>query len=94
MKWDLIGQDISATITVILIAASATALIHITAASIIEAFTAIAATEVETLAINLMAQISLEQTAEEWYEPLYRFALSLSKNPDDAMDLTQSAFLN
>lgn len=53
---------------------------------------AIVATEVETLAINLMAQISLKQVADEWYEPLYRFALSLSKNPDDAMDLTQSAF--
>ncbi|HKK19214.1 MAG TPA: RNA polymerase sigma factor [Opitutales bacterium] len=39
-----------------------------------------------------MAQISLKQVAEEWYEPLYRFALSLSRNPDDAMDLTQSAF--
>lgn len=39
-----------------------------------------------------MARISLKHVAEEWYEPLYRFALSLSKNPDDAMDLTQSAF--
>lgn len=28
----------------------------------------------------------------EWYDPLYRFALSLCKNPDDALDLTQSAF--
>jgi RNA polymerase sigma-70 factor (ECF subfamily) len=39
-----------------------------------------------------MARISLKQVAEEWYEPLYRFALSLARNPDDAMDLTQSAF--
>lgn len=39
-----------------------------------------------------MERISLKHVAEEWYEPLYRFALSLSKNPDDAMDLTQSAF--
>lgn len=28
----------------------------------------------------------------EWYDPLYRFALSLCKDPDDALDLTQSAF--
>lgn len=28
-----------------------------------------------------------------WYGPLYRFALSLSHNEDDAQDLTQSTFL-
>ncbi|MCZ6675501.1 MAG: RNA polymerase sigma factor [Verrucomicrobia bacterium] len=28
----------------------------------------------------------------EWYDLLYRFALSLCQNPDDALDLTQSAF--
>ena len=28
----------------------------------------------------------------EWYDPLYRFALSLCKHPDDALDLTQNAF--
>jgi RNA polymerase sigma-70 factor (ECF subfamily) len=28
----------------------------------------------------------------EWYDPLYRFALSLARNKDDALDLTQSAF--
>ena len=39
-----------------------------------------------------MARASIQNVAEEWYEPLYRFALSLSKNPDDALDLTQSAF--
>ncbi len=39
-----------------------------------------------------MARISLKHIADEWYEPLYRFALSLARNPDDAMDLTQSAF--
>lgn len=27
-----------------------------------------------------------------WYDPLYRFALSLSRNTEDALDLTQSAF--
>ncbi len=29
----------------------------------------------------------------EWYDPLYRFAYSLCQNPEDAMDLTQNAFL-
>ena len=28
----------------------------------------------------------------EWYDPLYRFALSLCRNPDDALDLAQNAF--
>lgn len=28
----------------------------------------------------------------EWYNPLYRFAMSLCQNPDDALDLTQNAF--
>ena len=28
----------------------------------------------------------------EWYNPLYRFALSLCKHPEDALDLTQNAF--
>jgi len=39
-----------------------------------------------------MSQLNIKHIALEWYQPLYRFALSLSKNPDDAMDLTQSAF--
>lgn len=39
-----------------------------------------------------MSTVSIKHIADEWYDPLYRFALSLSKNPDDAMDLTQSAF--
>lgn len=34
----------------------------------------------------------LNDVVEQWYHPLYRFALSLSRNPDDALDLTQSAF--
>lgn len=29
---------------------------------------------------------------DEYYEPLYRFAFSLAKNPDDAADLTQQTF--
>lgn len=28
-----------------------------------------------------------------WYDPLYRFALSLAHNEDDAQDLTQATFL-
>ncbi len=28
-----------------------------------------------------------------WYDPLYRFAMSLARNPDDAQDLTQATFL-
>ena len=32
------------------------------------------------------------QTVLEWYDPLYRFALSLCRDPDDAGDLTQNAF--
>lgn len=29
---------------------------------------------------------------DAWYDPLYRFALSLTRNEDDALDLTQQAF--
>ncbi len=32
------------------------------------------------------------QTVREWYDPLYRFALSLCRDPDDAGDLTQNTF--
>lgn len=33
-----------------------------------------------------------QQLIDAWYEPLYRFALSLSRNSDDALDLTQETF--
>lgn len=33
-----------------------------------------------------------EQIVNTWYDPLYRFAFSLTRNTDDALDLTQSAF--
>lgn len=34
-----------------------------------------------------------EQVVSEWYEPVYRFALSLTHSEDDASDLTQETFL-
>lgn len=33
-----------------------------------------------------------QQLVDSWYDPLYRFALSLSRNGDEALDLTQSTF--
>ncbi len=33
-----------------------------------------------------------QRLIDTWYDPLYRFALSLSRNGDDALDLTQSTF--
>lgn len=39
-----------------------------------------------------MEPSDFERLVNTWYDPLYRFALSLSRNPDDAFDLTQSAF--
>jgi RNA polymerase sigma-70 factor, ECF subfamily len=36
---------------------------------------------------------SFESLVASYYQPLYRFAWSLSKSPDDAADLTQQAFL-
>lgn len=39
-----------------------------------------------------MNQEFLSTVAHQWYDPLYRFAYSLTRNPDDALDLTQNAF--
>lgn len=36
---------------------------------------------------------SFESIVADYYQPLYRFAYSLSKSPDDASDLTQQTFL-
>ncbi|MEX2044267.1 MAG: RNA polymerase sigma factor [Opitutus sp.] len=35
---------------------------------------------------------TFQQLIDAWYEPLYRFALSLARNGDDALDLTQQTF--
>jgi RNA polymerase sigma-70 factor (ECF subfamily) len=40
-----------------------------------------------------VAQLDFEQLVEEFYLPLYRFALSLSRNEADAGDLVQQTFL-
>ena len=34
----------------------------------------------------------LKSTIHEWYDSLYRFAISLCKDPTNALDLTQNAF--
>ena len=33
-----------------------------------------------------------QRLIDTWYDPLYRFALSLARNSDDALDLTQQTF--
>ena len=39
------------------------------------------------------SDISFETLVADYYQPLYKFAYSLSKSPDDASDLTQQTFL-
>lgn len=36
---------------------------------------------------------AFRDVVEQWYQPLYRFALSLAKNDSEAADLTQQTFL-
>jgi RNA polymerase sigma-70 factor, ECF subfamily len=40
-----------------------------------------------------VAALDFEQLVEDFYMPLYRFALSLSRQPFEAADLTQQTFL-
>lgn len=40
-----------------------------------------------------MSDAEFEKLVGDFYQPLYRFALSLSRNEDDAWDLTQQAFV-
>ena len=40
----------------------------------------------------MVAEIDFHRLVEEFYMPLYRFALSLSRRESDAMDLTQQTF--
>jgi RNA polymerase sigma-70 factor (ECF subfamily) len=35
---------------------------------------------------------TFQRLIDTWYDPLYRFALSLTRNGDDALDLTQQTF--
>lgn len=39
-----------------------------------------------------MQMSGFQSLIDAWYEPLYRFALSLSRNGDEALDLTQQTF--
>lgn len=39
-----------------------------------------------------MDPTDFEHIVNTWYDPLYRFALSLARNTEDALDLTQSTF--
>lgn len=39
-----------------------------------------------------MEASTFQQLIDAWYDPLYRFALSLTRNGDDALDLTQQTF--
>ena len=39
------------------------------------------------------SDISFETLVATYYQPLYKFAYSLTKSPDDAGDLTQQTFL-
>jgi RNA polymerase sigma-70 factor (ECF subfamily) len=39
-----------------------------------------------------VAELDFEQVVEMYYQPVYRFALSLTRNETEACDLTQQAF--
>ncbi|MFA6963088.1 MAG: RNA polymerase sigma factor [Opitutaceae bacterium] len=39
-----------------------------------------------------MEKALFQRLVDAWYDPLYRFALSLTRNSEDALDLTQQTF--
>ncbi len=39
-----------------------------------------------------MGASTFQQLIDAWYDPLYRFVLSLARNGDDALDLPQQTF--
>lgn len=39
-----------------------------------------------------MDSSTFQRLIDSWYDPLYRFALSLARNSEDALDLTQQTF--
>ena len=41
---------------------------------------------------NTSANPDVAELVEKYYQPLYRFAYGLSRNPEDALDLTQPTF--
>lgn len=45
------------------------------------------------LPTDMSADSEFKDLVCAWYDPLYRFAMSLTHNPDDAQDLTQTTFL-
>lgn len=42
---------------------------------------------------GMSADSEFQDLVAAWYDPLYRFAVSLTHNADDAQDLTQTTFL-
>ncbi len=44
------------------------------------------------ISYDAVAGVEFERLVEEFYMPLYRFGLSLSRNESDASDLTQQTF--
>ncbi len=41
---------------------------------------------------QVMEKAFFQRLVDDWYDPLYRFALSLTRNSEDAQDLTQQTF--
>ncbi len=47
----------------------------------------------ERITHTLAMEIQSEQLVDEFYMPLYRFGLSLTRQESDARDLTQQTFI-